>query len=145
MTGQDHPMLIWRTNHITEFLHELIRLDGLGEHQHGPTCSTCLKSIPIPSPSTPAGTTTGLLRCQDCHGDCVECVSCCLKRHARLPLHRTQVYFNLFFTGMQVTNIMSSAIAMDRPILAEEEPQESWARGPTRAPGDGLPCPRQTV
>ncbi|KZP27106.1 hypothetical protein FIBSPDRAFT_712253, partial [Athelia psychrophila] len=28
--------------------------------------------------------------CQDCHGDFVECATCCLKRHELLPLHRTQ-------------------------------------------------------
>lgn len=88
-------MLIWRQGHIQEFLHELLRHEGLGEHRHSAVCATCHEHIPIPPPSTStedlSDTTSWLIRCQDCHGDFVECVTCCLKRHMELPLHRTQV------------------------------------------------------
>lgn len=95
LTLQDYPMLIWRQGHIQEFLQEMLRHEGLGEHRHGATCATCREAIPIPPPSTttehPSDAASELIRCQDCHGDCVECISCCLKRHKGLPLHRTQV------------------------------------------------------
>ncbi|KAF7968026.1 hypothetical protein HWV62_32158 [Athelia sp. TMB] len=124
--SSDYPMLIWRQGHITEFLHELIRHEGLREHRHGAVCATCRKPVPIPQPRSPGDEADddetadneaadnepadnekvgdevsddeacsdtpppGLMRCEDCFGDCVECVSCCLERHARLPLHRTK-------------------------------------------------------
>lgn len=80
-------MLIWRQNHIQEFLQEMLRNEGLGEHRHGATCATCREPIRIPE----VDSDPGLIRCQDCHGDFVECVPCCLGRHINLPLHRPQV------------------------------------------------------
>lgn len=92
---QDYPMLAWRQGHITEFLREMLRHDGLGEHRHSATCATCREPIGIPSQSNEVlpDTISGLTRCQDCCGDCIECAPCCLQRHARLPLHRTEVRF----------------------------------------------------
>lgn len=88
-------MLVWRQGHIQDFLHELIRHEGLGEHRRCATCVTCREDIHIPpslsSTEDILNTTSGPIRCQDCHGDFVECATCCLKRHELLPLHRTQV------------------------------------------------------
>lgn len=95
-------MLIWRRGHVTEFLHEFLRRDGLGSHQHGPTCSTCLQPVPSQDPSLQdpqqaSSPQTFLTRCRDCFGDCIECNECCVARHRRMPLHRTEEWTGAFW------------------------------------------------
>ncbi|KAF7964913.1 hypothetical protein HWV62_1753 [Athelia sp. TMB] len=46
--SSDYPMQIWKADHVTEFLREFLRRDGLGEHRHGPVCATCKEPIPLP-------------------------------------------------------------------------------------------------
>jgi hypothetical protein len=91
---QDMPMFSWK-EYTNEFLQVLLRHEGLPSA----TCATC-HNAPIYPPGLMEATSrthqpTGpyLIRCQDCHGGFVECVSCSTTRHANLPLHNLQVYF----------------------------------------------------
>lgn len=90
-------MLVWKRGHVTEFLRESLRRDGLGSHRHGPVCSTCLQAIP-PRDTQPANTLQIFLtRCRNCFGDCVECSACCVARHSRMPLHRTEEWTGVYW------------------------------------------------
>ncbi|KAF7969167.1 hypothetical protein HWV62_28172 [Athelia sp. TMB] len=110
---QDYPMFLWKRDHVTEFVQEFVRHEALGTHRHRAICSTCKEEIPTPprpnikplspsndDPSTPphnAPSPILLMRCRDCFGDCVECSKCCLMRHSRLPLHRTEEWTGIFW------------------------------------------------
>lgn len=91
-------MKVWADTHIDEFLHELLRKEGLGSHRQRPQCVTCKVALTA-TPALPnhdeadhsSSALSPLLRCRDCFGDCIECLACCLQRHARLPLHCTEV------------------------------------------------------
>lgn len=78
-------MSLWRNGHIQEFMREIVRHEGLGEHRQHPRCSGC--SAGFDNPEGPSPSTIPRVRCRDCFGEFVECVSCSLHRHARLPLH----------------------------------------------------------
>lgn len=76
-----------------------MRHEGLGEHRQHPNCTGCSRPFYTPSdtespPLTPPRHRT---RCKDCFGDFVECVDCCVQRHARLPLHATQQWTGDFW------------------------------------------------
>lgn len=77
-------MLVWTSGgHDEEFLYELLRHEGRGDNTHQHTCSGC---------QIPFGEAGGrMIQCRDCFGGALECIDCCLKRHAQLPLHRIQV------------------------------------------------------
>lgn len=67
-----------------EYLEELIRLEGRGDSAHENFCSSC----PITTAQNLA-----LYRCEDCIGTaCLECLSCIIHHHKRLPFHRVKVY-----------------------------------------------------
>jgi hypothetical protein len=86
---QDQPMRVWSKDHKDEFLRELLQHEGLGENWRNPTCGTCHQSlIPSPNPTLdPPTQNPCIIHCQDCFGGLQECVDCCLRCHARLPLH----------------------------------------------------------
>lgn len=90
-------MLIWRRGHLTEFLREFLRKEGLGIHRHGPVCASCKQSILLPNPATSNPPPAVLTRCRDCFGECVECSECCVARHGRIPLHRTEEWTGTFW------------------------------------------------
>ncbi|KAJ6503118.1 hypothetical protein DFH09DRAFT_1252002 [Mycena vulgaris] len=50
------------------FLDELLRHEGLGDHLRNPSCAHCQ------------------IKCYEC-GDYLQCESCCVIHHARMPLH----------------------------------------------------------
>ncbi|KAF7965392.1 hypothetical protein HWV62_44067, partial [Athelia sp. TMB] len=55
--SSDFPMAMWKRDHISEFLQEFLRRDGLGTHRQKPICVTCNKPIPDPSDDTPTDST----------------------------------------------------------------------------------------
>lgn len=121
-TPQDYPLKIWADDHIDEFLHEMLRKEGLGPHRGRAQCGTCKAALTIPPtchdypPSPPPAP---LLRCRDCFGDCVECLDCCLHRHARLPLHCTEVCTVLKLVVCICSTTCLSG--MDWRLLAQED------------------------
>ena len=64
--------------HIKDYLWELIRLDGRGEHQAKQACSGCSMGEP-------------LYRCQDCMGSSLLCRSCIVESHTANPFHIIEV------------------------------------------------------
>ena len=59
-------------------LDELVRHDGLKDHDSLPTCAHCLDDI-------------GSYRCLECPRTKVYCLPCTLQRHEDFPLHRIEV------------------------------------------------------
>lgn len=93
-------MAVWRKGyvHVQEFVNELMRHEGLGEHRQHPHCTGCLAVFDAPMPDTESSPThCPRTRCKDCFGDFVECIDCCLKCHARLPLHSIQQWTGGFW------------------------------------------------
>ena len=121
-------MLIWSDNHMAEFLAELLRHKGLGENRHTTTCGTCHQSL---MPSSDSIQKPRIVRCQDCFGGLMECVDCCLQRHARLPLHVLDVSFLIHHYGVLSVLILCTQ-GMDRPILGSED-----TKGPGSDHSDG--------
>ncbi len=67
-----------------EFLAEEIRREGRGDAADLAECPSCedkgRESVDEP-----------IYRCDDCFGGFMECGTCCLERHGRVPLHRVKV------------------------------------------------------
>ncbi|KAJ7476816.1 hypothetical protein B0H11DRAFT_2234793 [Mycena galericulata] len=59
------------------FLLETIRMHGLGDSTESPCCALCQVSL---------SGATRFFRCSDC-GTFLQCLDCCLQRHALTPLH----------------------------------------------------------
>ncbi|RDX48568.1 hypothetical protein OH76DRAFT_1456274 [Lentinus brumalis] len=75
---KDRPLLQWMRR-IPEYLAELLRLEGRGDHT-GSQCKGC-------------GTVgDGTYRCEDCWTTCMYCQVCIVERHVTSPLHRIQVW-----------------------------------------------------
>lgn len=63
------------------YLDELLRHDGRGGHEQ--MCGICKVY-------------DGEYKCKDCFGPRLLCLSCLLKEHSHLPLHRVQVCHTVF-------------------------------------------------
>ncbi|KAF7322306.1 CxC2 domain-containing protein [Mycena chlorophos] len=72
----DDPMRMWMP-HMSQFLDELLRGEGLGRHFQNPTCALCGVDA------------LEFFRCVQC-GPFLECESCARLRHSTLPLHTLQ-------------------------------------------------------
>ncbi|KAI0702783.1 hypothetical protein C8T65DRAFT_579081 [Cerioporus squamosus] len=80
---QDRPLLMW-IKRIPQYLAELLRLEGRGEHAT-PQCVKC-------------GTLGGACyRCEDCCNVGLHCQDCMKSVHAALPLHRIRQWKDGFF------------------------------------------------
>lgn len=94
-----------------EYLDEFIRLEGRGDHT-GSTCSGCRERFGEGGMDGVSG--DAVFTCEDCFGTFMECASCILMSHRRLPFHRVQVrlffisYFSTSLTGVISTGIMDS-------------------------------------
>ncbi|KAI0061776.1 hypothetical protein BV25DRAFT_1804969, partial [Artomyces pyxidatus] len=66
------------------YLEEMIRLDGLGEHEILPGCEQC-------------GDAPGAIRCTDCVGGLLLCADCAVLEHAKHPYHRVERWNGDFF------------------------------------------------
>ncbi|KAI0684667.1 hypothetical protein C8T65DRAFT_712959 [Cerioporus squamosus] len=73
-TASDRPLLLW-SHHVDEYLAELLRLEGRGEHTGG-CCTRCGQ----------AG--AGIYRCDDCANTSMFCAGCIVADHVSNPLHR---------------------------------------------------------
>ncbi|KAH9828984.1 uncharacterized protein C8Q71DRAFT_718824 [Rhodofomes roseus] len=80
--NKDHPLKEW-TNHIDEWLAELIRLEGRGSFA-SETCAGCLS-------------TETLYRCEDCCDLQLFCRDCTVSRHQCNPFHRVEGWANRRF------------------------------------------------
>ena len=63
----------------TTILDEIIRHDGLQDHDSLPTCAHCYEE-------------TGAFRCRDCTQVTLYCSPCIVQRHEHLPLHCIEVF-----------------------------------------------------
>ncbi|KAJ7106119.1 hypothetical protein C8R43DRAFT_906260, partial [Mycena crocata] len=75
----DATMKLWRPL-AQRFLDEIMRHEGLGDAIDELACSSCKTAY---SPASRR------FRCKDC-GTFVQCLSCCVSRHALTPLHRLE-------------------------------------------------------
>lgn len=73
----------WSANHIQEYLDEWIRLEGRGDASELSCCPSC-----TPADMNREGPVYG---CSDCAGFLMECRTCSIRRHERLPLHTVKV------------------------------------------------------
>lgn len=86
---QDAPLKEWSSAYREEYLEELLRLEGRGNSAHVEHCLSC-----GPSPSPLTQDKAPVFRCDDCAGFLMECHTCCLKRHERLPFHLIKVRYD---------------------------------------------------
>jgi hypothetical protein len=79
-------MLAW-LKYTKDFLFELLRLDGRGEHKNQPKCygSRCLKGEPQ-------------YRCRDCLGGSLFCADCIVDNHRSNVFHYIEVLDPLFYS-----------------------------------------------
>lgn len=75
----------WSSGHRQEFLEEFIRLEGRGD-AHLVTRCTC-------GAGGERAEEGPLYRCDDCAGFLMECRTCCVARHQRLPFHLIKVRY----------------------------------------------------
>ncbi len=76
--AQDTPMHEWRP-YSQEYLMERLRLEGRGDAAALQACPTCgIDEAPE-------------YTCDECFEGLLECRSCFLSRHLRMPLHRAKV------------------------------------------------------
>jgi hypothetical protein len=72
------PVQEWQVQHSTEYLDELIRLEGCGDSSDL-SCAHCNTA------------TAGNYRCIDCCSSLLFCLKCCVELHRFNPLHRIKV------------------------------------------------------
>lgn len=89
----DAPMLEWmgtveRPGHREEYLREFLQVEGRGS---APT--ECCPSCTNIADESQDWDSTPVIRCDECGAGLLECVKCCLCRHARMVLHRIKVRF----------------------------------------------------
>ncbi|KIP01466.1 hypothetical protein PHLGIDRAFT_80565, partial [Phlebiopsis gigantea 11061_1 CR5-6] len=75
--------------HRSEYLDELVRLKGRGDHASDGNGSAVH--------CTDCGSADGVFRCTECFGRDLVCQGCCLTRHAQLPLHRLERWTGTHF------------------------------------------------
>ncbi|KAJ6570826.1 hypothetical protein DFH09DRAFT_1362492 [Mycena vulgaris] len=74
----DDPLRQWAEDHLEQFLVEMLRLEGRGEHRDYPMCAACLKEA-------------GDHRCAHCiNGGQLLCAGCMVAAHWQLPFHQIQ-------------------------------------------------------
>ncbi|KAJ7301784.1 hypothetical protein DFH08DRAFT_723840 [Mycena albidolilacea] len=73
------------------FLDELLRHEGLGNNIRSPRCAHCDAEF-----RSDDCTSARLFRCSDC-GQYLQCKSCCLLHHQRLPLHSIEEWNGKFW------------------------------------------------
>ena len=79
-------MLAW-LKYTKDFLFEILRLDGRGEHKNQPKCygSRCLKGEPQ-------------YHCRDCLGGSLFCADCIVDNHRSNVFHYIKVLDPLFYS-----------------------------------------------
>ncbi|KAE9403289.1 hypothetical protein BT96DRAFT_752598, partial [Gymnopus androsaceus JB14] len=76
----------WLEKHRTDYLDELIRLDGRGDVASITDCPDCMARGRLL-------TGRAEIRCIDCVSPYLVCASCCTEQHGRDPFHRVEVRF----------------------------------------------------
>ncbi|KAI0682359.1 hypothetical protein C8T65DRAFT_597017, partial [Cerioporus squamosus] len=107
-------LLLW-SHHVDEYLAELLRLEGRGEHTGG-CCTRCGQ----------AG--AGIYRCDDCANTSMFCAGCIVADHVSNPLHRIKWQPSGWF---QRSSLKSLGL---RVQLGHEPGNKCW--NPKRAFGD---------
>ncbi|KLO04642.1 hypothetical protein SCHPADRAFT_840402, partial [Schizopora paradoxa] len=74
----------WEVNVRTQYLDELLRLDGRGSFIETDACGVCTKGI-------------GVFRCKICIGGGLRCSTCIVSEHMRMPLHPILKWNGSFF------------------------------------------------
>ncbi|KAJ6558713.1 hypothetical protein B0H10DRAFT_2120544 [Mycena sp. CBHHK59/15] len=77
--ASDDPNALWVSLDRSEFLDELLRLEGRGDYQDQEICAAemCRNSAPR-------------YRCKDCMVLCLYCETCIVQLHQAMPLHRIE-------------------------------------------------------
>ncbi|RDX40751.1 hypothetical protein OH76DRAFT_1459407 [Lentinus brumalis] len=81
--------------HITDYLAELLRLEGRAGFTHD-RCHGCSGKLVTTSPG---------YRCDDCDDRALYCKTCTLANHARHPLHRVTVWTGQFFERVTLKSL----------------------------------------
>ncbi|KAJ7053673.1 hypothetical protein C8F01DRAFT_1374953 [Mycena amicta] len=82
--ASDNPLQTWLNYHREDFLLELLRLEGRGDHRYT-ACRGCTVG-------------TAAFRCTECvQGGLLLCRDCIVKQHASLPFHRIQEWNGTHF------------------------------------------------
>ncbi|KAJ6617325.1 hypothetical protein B0H10DRAFT_1948407 [Mycena sp. CBHHK59/15] len=82
----DNPNEQWVRLDREDFLDELIRHDGRGDHIHQQFCA-----------GEGCKVTNTLYRCKDCLYSCLYCKECVVSMHRRMPLHHIEIWDGQFF------------------------------------------------
>ncbi|KAJ6457034.1 hypothetical protein C8R47DRAFT_996066 [Mycena vitilis] len=80
---QYRPVKKWKTRYRAQWLDEVVRTDGRGDHVVHPKC-VC------GHPWCRSGKAE--VRCKDCHGCELLAKECMVREHERNPLHRTEIW-----------------------------------------------------
>ncbi|KAJ7742488.1 hypothetical protein DFH07DRAFT_777724 [Mycena maculata] len=88
--SSDDPMSLWRPLKAL-FSDELLRHNSLGDDLDHPACVFCKKEH-----TTTPNAVTRIFKCGDC-GQFLQCMDCCVSRHALTPLHTVQEWNGSFW------------------------------------------------
>jgi len=91
---------------VPKVLDEILRHDGLQEHQSLPRCSSCLDA-------------SGTYKCIDCTSSILYCTSCAVCRHETLPLHRLEVRARF----LKKEKFLIFGLVLERMVLRAYIPQ----------------------
>ncbi|KAJ7074440.1 hypothetical protein C8F01DRAFT_1242680 [Mycena amicta] len=96
--SSDDPLRIWR-RHISSYLDELLRGEGLGRHQEHPRCAVC------------GADGLKMYRCRPC-GQFLQCETCLRERHQQQPLHRPEVWNGQFWAACSLYCDSAAAVQL---------------------------------
>ena len=91
-------MLAW-LKYTKDFLLELLRLDGRGDHRNQLKCGRCSKGLGEPQ-----------YRCRDCLGGSLFCGDCIADNHRSNLFHYIEVSDPLYFIHDMLANIISKVV-----------------------------------
>ncbi len=90
--NSDAPMLEWmgtvgRPGYREAYLREFLQAEGCGSapQEHCPSCADIAEDLRD-------WDNKPVIRCDECGAGLLECARCCLRRHARMVLHRIKVH-----------------------------------------------------
>ncbi|KAL1661534.1 hypothetical protein GGF50DRAFT_60884, partial [Schizophyllum commune] len=100
------PMQTWKTFSDQQYLDEFMWLEGLRYSLEDPCCATCQAAYAPRAPNPPADAPDAgrLFCCWEC-GDFNECLSCCLDRHERMPLHHIEEWTGQYWEKVSLTSL----------------------------------------
>ncbi|SJL15740.1 uncharacterized protein ARMOST_19245 [Armillaria ostoyae] len=96
------PHIVWKDLYRSEYLDELLRLEGRGKYRKETSCPDCIAH----SKGDASALGTPSVQCRDCFLDDLVCPACCVRRHRREPLHRIESWNGDYFEPTTLRNIV---------------------------------------